>query len=172
MTVKFNFLEMTNIHTVHKRFKFFFPIFFFAFGMPVFAQVKKKAAAKELRFALEERYKSDKAYAESRRAAFNRGTWIGLELSDLIATWGPPSRMVSDGADGKIAVYEKASFNSGGTYTPGYVITNGFGNVVEEKKSEDTRWSSSYFETIGVYADNSGIIREIKYDNSYTENKR
>ncbi|UNY97247.1 hypothetical protein MQE36_09065 [Zhouia spongiae] len=154
----------------HNRYKIAFITLFLVLGTSAFAQ--KKADEKALKFALEERYKSDKAYAESKRAAFNRGTWIGSKLSDLISTWGPPSRIVSDGADGKIAVYEKASFNSGGTYTPGYIVTNGFGNVVAEKKSEDTRWSSSYFETIGVYADSNGIIKEIKYDNSYTENKR
>lgn len=147
-----------------------FLVFFLVFGTSVFAQKKKKADENALNFALEERYKSDKAYAENKRAAYNRGTWIGSKLSDLISTWGPPSRMVNDGADGMIAVYEKSSFNSGGTYTPGYVVTNGLGNVVAEKKSEDTRWSSSYFETIGVYADKNNIIRQIKYDNSYKQN--
>ncbi|RNL87198.1 hypothetical protein ED312_10320 [Sinomicrobium pectinilyticum] len=152
--------------------KIFKPILVLAFSIlstSVFGQ-KSRKNDEALRFAIEERYKKDQAYAQAKRAAFNRSSWIGSKLSELISSWGPPTRVVTDGADGKIAVYEKASYNSGGTYTPGYVVTNGWGQVVAEKKSEDTRWSSSYSETVAVYADKDNIIREVKFDNTYKQN--
>lgn len=141
----------------------------------VFAQKKdEKKLAKEketLKIALDQRLEKDSRYASDQRAAFNRGSWIGTKLSDLIQSWGPPSRVVEDGAGGKIAVYDRSSSSSGGSYTPGYITTatNGFGQTVVtgSKAAVDTRWSSHYSESTAVFADKNGIIQKVTYDNDY-----
>ena len=143
-----------------------------------FAQKKEeKKLAKEkevLKVALDKRLEKDSRYASDRRAAFNRGSWIGSKLSDLIQNWGPPSRVVEDGAGGKIAVYDRSSNSSGGSYTPGYVTTatNGFGQTVVtgSKAAVDTRWSSQYSESTAVFADKNGIIQKVTFDNDYKRN--
>lgn len=140
-----------------------------------YAQTKTKkqtkAEAKQtevMNEALKQRYEKDSRFAASRRAAFNRGSWIGSKLSDLIQNWGPPNRVVEDGADGKIAVYSSVSNSSGGSYTPGYIetATNGFGQTVVtgSRAAVDTRWSSSYTESTAVYADKNGIITKVSYN--------
>lgn len=138
-------------------------------------QAKAEAKQKEvMNEALKLRYEKDSRFAASQRAAFNRGSWIGYKLSDLIQNWGPPSRLVEDGGGGKIAVYNKVNNTSGGSYTPGYIetATNGFGQTVVtgSKAAVDTRWSSSYSESTAVYADKNGIITRVSFDNDYKLN--
>lgn len=146
--------------------------------MQLLAQKKEdKKAEKEkqvLKEALDRRFEKDSRYASDQRAAFNRGSWIGSKLSDLIQTWGAPTRVVEDGAGGKIAVYDRNSTSSGGSYTPGYIetATNGFGQTVitGSKAAVDTRWSSQYSESTSVFADKDGIIQKVTFGNDYKRN--
>lgn len=136
---------------------------------------KRLAKEKEvLKIALDQRLEKDSRYASDKRAAFNRGSWIGSKLSDLIQNWGPPSRVVEDGAGGKIAVYDRSSSSSGGSYTPGYIATatNGFGQTVVtgSQAAVDTRWSSRYSESTAVFADKNGVIQKVTFDNDYKRN--
>lgn len=124
---------------------------------------------KKLKVALEERYRKDKAYAETKRPSFNRTSWIGSKISDLIAKWGPPTRIVSDGADGQIVIYESSTYNSGGVYTPGSITTatNGVGQTVitDYKEAQDTRWASQYSESTAIYVDKNKIITKVDFKN-------
>jgi len=152
------------------------PLFAFLFsvavittsGQQAFAQ-KTEKIDKKTQIALEERYRKDKAYAETKRSSFNRTSWIGSKLSDLIASWGPPTRVTTDGGDGQIVIYENTSYNSGGQYTPGTITTatNGFGQtvVVGTTNATDTRWASQYWESTAVYVDKDKVIIKVDYKN-------
>ncbi len=37
------------------------------------------------------------------------GSWMGHNLNDLIASWGPPSRTMSDGQGGQILIYDQST---------------------------------------------------------------
>lgn len=53
-------------------------------------------------------------------------SWLGHHKSELIRTWGPPTRTASDGAGGEILIYEQ------GVYTgqvPGQMYGNGYGGT-------------------------------------------
>ena len=47
-------------------------------------------------------------------------SWIDHNKSELIKSWGPPSRVTSDGDGGKILIYEQSS-------TSAYTLNNLFG---------------------------------------------
>jgi len=52
-------------------------------------------------------------------------TWIGHPSSELIASWGPPTRVMGDGKDGQLFIYESGrSFSS-----PGYATTQTSGTI-------------------------------------------
>lgn len=145
----------------------FFAILFL--NTSVQAQKKQNRKSKE---ALQRRFESDKKYASYQRGIYNREewkqSWIGVKYSDLLKSWGAPTRSLPDGEGGQIIVYEKVSNFSGGMYKPGYITTatNGFGQTVvtNVKESEDTRWASQTVETTTVYVDKNNIIKKLDYD--------
>lgn len=130
----------------------------------IFAQEEVKVD-KKTKEALKMRYESDKMHAELARSSFNVSSWVGGKLPDLIASWGPPTRTVSDEAGGQIVVYETFRSGTSGSYTPGYTVTNGFGQVVEQKRSVDTRSSYSFTQYSDVYVDKNNVVTKINRGN-------
>jgi hypothetical protein len=53
-------------------------------------------------------------------------TWVGHHQSELIRSWGPPSRTASDGQGGTVLIYD--SYVDMGQ-TPGTAYTDPYGNV-------------------------------------------
>ena len=52
-------------------------------------------------------------------------SWMGHNVNDLIASWGPPQQIMSDGQGGQILIYSSAR-----TYTtPGQATTNTYGTA-------------------------------------------
>ena len=52
-------------------------------------------------------------------------SWVGHNSSELIASWGPPTRVLDDGNGGKLFIYEY-----GRSYTsPGYATTQTYGTT-------------------------------------------
>ena len=50
-------------------------------------------------------------------------SWVGHHSSEVIAAWGPPSRVLDDGSGGKLLIWEY-----GRSYTtPGYATTQPYG---------------------------------------------
>ncbi len=138
-------------------------------GTTAFSQDKDVKLSKKMKEALSERYRKDKVYAESQRGIYNREewkkSWIGVKYTDMLKSWGAPTKSFPDGEGGQVAVYEKVSNFAGGEYKPGYIqtATNGFGQTVitGQKQAEDTRWASQYVETTTVYVGKDNLIKKV-----------
>lgn len=115
--------------------------------------------------AMERRYQKDKAFAESKRISFNQSTWIGLKLSDLINSWGKPTRSYNSENGGTVILYEQVSVYNSGTYIPGYRVVNAANpnQVLEEHNAIDTRVSQTDYNATRVHADKNNIITKIDF---------
>ena len=124
-------------------------------------------ADKKTEVALAERYRRDQNFARTARSVTNNNLnwWIGQKLSDVIDVWGAPSRTVSDGADGQIVVYETFVSGTSGSYTPGALSWDGYGNITNYRAASDTRSSYSYTAYREVYIDKNNIIKKVKTGN-------
>ncbi len=144
---------------------FFLVIFSFSSGQVIFAQDSK--LEQQTIEASKIRFKIDMAHAESKREAYNRSSWIGGKLSALIASWGPPTRIITDGADGQIAVYDDIRTYQTGSYTPGSMTTgtNGFGQtvVLDYKAGSDTREMKTNQKLTTIYVDKENIITRVEF---------
>lgn len=76
-------------------------------------QMEKYEEMKNSVFA--SRRRKDQDHATAVRVPYNRSSWVGHKAVDLIDHLGPPTRIVPDGGDGEVIVYEYTSV-SGGTY--------------------------------------------------------
>lgn len=145
--------------------------FLLSYVSPLFAQEKK--ADKKLKAAIEERLESDRLFTEVQRSKYSkdqwRRSWIGTKLSDLYKKWGAPTRSFPDENGGQIIVYETTSYSTGGTYKPGYSITESLttqGGVVLQSNTttvaaEDTRWVRQNIRSTNVYVNKEGIITNV-----------
>jgi hypothetical protein len=52
-------------------------------------------------------------------------SWVGRNVNDLIASWGPPQQTMSDGQGGQVLIYSQAKTWT----TPGQATTNTYGNA-------------------------------------------
>jgi hypothetical protein len=125
--------------------------------------VKKKA--EEMQAALRNRLYAEQQYANSSRAQFNFTSWVGRPVKELIESWGPATRSVSDGGNGLIYTYEQVNVRSGGSYTPGYVVTQNYYGAwveVERQNAVDTRYNTTTYSYHDIYVDAQQIIIKIK----------
>ncbi len=128
----------------------------------LFAQKNKEAEQEKYKNeALDARRKEDLSFAQAARGSFNKGSWIGARYADLIAQWGEPARSYPDGNGGIVVVFENRYSHNYGSYTPGYIITNGLGQVVERKNPVDTRGSYTLGGETKIYVDKNNIITKI-----------
>lgn len=145
-------------------------------GMNAFAQ--KKEIDKKTKLALEQRYKDDKFYAETKGPAYRSDvavtSWVGAKLSDLYKSWGAPTKSFTDEEGGQVVVYDAVTNFSGGSYTPGYTITTTRDQVAadgrilqrlndetEQVAAKDTRYSYQRVETTTVYVNKDGVITKV-----------
>lgn len=108
------------------------------------------------------RYNKEKSYADIQRTIFSITSWAGANVSDLLAKWGNFTK--KNELPNGITVYsfENTYSGSGGRYTPGYVVTDQFGNVVEQKAAKDNTYSYNFTEYYEFYVDKSQIIIHVK----------
>jgi len=52
-------------------------------------------------------------------------SWMGHNVNDLIASWGPPQQVFSDGQGGQVFIYTQARQWT----TPGHATTNTYGTA-------------------------------------------
>lgn len=95
-------------------------------------------------------------------------SWVGSNMSDLIASWGPPTREMSDGKGGRILIYEYSrNFNSPGYSTTTvnspmvYDSNSPYGRPIGQPTATTTYYpptTSGYVATRCFWVDSNGII--------------
>ena len=81
-------------------------------------------------------------------------SWVGHYQSELIAAWGPPTKIAPDGEGGNIIVYESLKGTWGDTKDK---------HVVGGAQYPTQARQSGYAATRTFYADERGIIRSWKW---------
>ena len=84
--------------------------------------------------------------------------YVGKNERSIILAWGAPSRVASDGADGKILVYEEVSFtssSSGGTIVSSELT----GPIITSNASSSTSATTAYAH---FYLNKQGICYNVK----------
>jgi len=72
-------------------------------------------------------------------------SWEGSHESDLIAAWGPPQQVMSDGSDGKVFIYtQQFSYTTPGTSTTtGNATAYSYGNTTNVYGNSYTTYNPS-----------------------------
>jgi hypothetical protein len=103
-----------------------------------------KREAREMEKVLTARFQSDATFTKQQRGFFDQSNVVGRPIAVVIQERGPATRVMDDGAGGKIYAYETGMGGQTGEYVPGYTVTDGFGTVVARGEGKDTRSSYSY----------------------------
>lgn len=108
------------------------------------------------------RYNKEKSYADSQRKTFQITSWAGSTISDLIKKWGSYTKknMLPSGME--VYIFEYNFSGSGGSYTPGYVVTDQFGNVLDQKAAKDKTYSYNFTDYYQFFVDRNQIIIHVK----------
>lgn len=131
----------------------------------LFSMVCLRSAAQTLasnRTKAQARYNLEKSFADSQRKIFAITSWAGAEFSDLLGRWGNFTRKNQFPNGLMVYTFEQNYSGSGGTYEPGYTVTDQYGNILDQKKSEDTRYSYNFTDIYEFYVDQNGIIIRVK----------
>lgn len=108
------------------------------------------------------RYNKEKSYADSQRKTFRITSWAGANISDLFKKWGSYTKknVLPNGI--VVYIFEYNFSGSGGSYTPGYVVTDQFGNVLEKKAAKDKTYSYNFTDYYRFFVDKNQIIIHVK----------
>lgn len=73
-------------------------------------------------------------------------SWMGSNESDLIAAWGAPQQVMSDGSDGKVFIYsQQVSYTTPATsYTTGNATGYTYGNTTSVYGNTYTTYNPSH----------------------------
>lgn len=110
----------------------------------------------------EGRYNMEKIFADSQRKIFNITSWAGLQISDLLFKWGNYSKKNELPNGIVVYTFEINYSGNGGTFEPGYIITDQFGNILEQKNEKDNRYSYNFTDYYEFYVDKSSTIIHVK----------
>lgn len=108
------------------------------------------------------RYNKEKSYAAVQRTVFNITSWAGANISDLVAKWGNFTKVNELSRGIMVYSFEHTYSGSGGSYRAGFLVTDQFGNVVEQKAAKDNTYSYSFTEYYEFYVDINHIIVHVK----------
>lgn len=125
------------------------------------AKPVSKREARAMEKALADRLSRDQSFAMERWRTYELTRVVGEPFARVIETWGPYTSVSDDGRGGKVYAYENGLTSNFGEYTPGYEVTDPFGNVIERKEARDTRRSSHWTLFKDVYVDAAGIVTRI-----------
>ena len=144
---------MSKVNIKHYAFTLFFVTTTLMLNAQTLASNNTRAKA---------RYNKEKSYADVQRTVFNITSWAGANVSDLLAKWGSFTK--KNELPNGITVYdfEHSYSGSGGHYTPGYVVTDQFGNVMEKKAAKDNTYSYRFTEYHEFYVDKGQTIIHVK----------
>lgn len=108
------------------------------------------------------RYNKDKLFADAQRKIFTITSWAGATMADLSARWGNFTKK-SELPDGTtVYSFEYRYSGNGGTYTPGYTVTDQFGNIAAQKAAKDNTYSYNFADYYDFYVDSTKIIIHVK----------
>ncbi|MBN8688137.1 MAG: hypothetical protein J0M10_14015 [Chitinophagales bacterium] len=108
------------------------------------------------------RYNKEKIFAEAQRKLFTITSWAGANINDLLAKWGTYTRKSELPNGVSVYIFENRFSGSGGSYTPGYVVTDQSGNVVAQKQARDNTFSYDFTEYYEFYSDRTRRIIHVK----------
>lgn len=108
------------------------------------------------------RYNKEKIFAEAQRKLFTITSWAGANISDLLTKWGTYTRKSELPNGISVYIFENRYSGSGGSYTPGYVVTDQSGNVVAQKQARDNTFSYDFTEYYEFYTDRTRRIIHVK----------
>lgn len=108
------------------------------------------------------RYNKEKIYADAQRKIFTVTSWAGSPISNLLAKWGNYTKKNELPNGLKVYSFEYTYSGSGGNYTPGYVVTDQFGNVLEQRAAKDNTYSYNFTEFYEFYVDKNQTIIHVK----------
>ena len=99
------------------------------------------------------RLNKERSFAASQRKTYIITSWAGAKITELLHQWGNFTRK-TEHPDG-IVVYsfEKHYSGSGGTYDPGYTVTDQYGNVLEQQASRDNTYAYNFTDFYDFYVD-------------------
>jgi len=108
------------------------------------------------------RYNKEKIYADAQRKIVNITNWAGANISDLLTKWGNCTKKNTIANGITVYSFEHTYSGSGGNYTPGYIVTDQFGNVLEQKAAKDNTYSYNFTEYYEFYVDKKQSIIHVK----------
>lgn len=108
------------------------------------------------------RYNKEKLFADSQRKLFSITSWAGANISELLAAWGNYTRKSELSNGITVYIFESRYSGSGGTYTPGYIVTDPSGNVLAQKTAKDNTYAYDFTDFYEFYADINQRILYVK----------
>lgn len=114
------------------------------------------------RTKMQARQNKEQSFADIQRKTFNITSWAGSNISELLSKWGKFTSKIVMPNGLTVYKYENNYSGSGGTYTPGYVVTDPFGNVMATKEAKDNTYAYNFTDFYEFYVDKSNIIIYVK----------
>ena len=108
------------------------------------------------------RYNKEKLFADSQRKLFSVTSWAGANMSELLAAWGNFTRRSALPNGITVYIFETRYSGSGGTYTPGYIVTDPSGNVLAQKAAKDNTYAYDFTDFYEFYTDKNQRILYVK----------
>jgi hypothetical protein len=154
----------TLVHRA-KAFRFALTMAMVVTGAGLPAQTPKPSLSKRetrrMEQALEDRLNRDRSFAMERWRVFEETRVVGQPFAKVVEAWGPYTSVSEDGRGGRVYAYDRGLTSNFGEYTPGYEVTDPFGNVLERKEARDTRRSSHWTLFKDVYVNAAGMVTRI-----------
>ncbi len=108
------------------------------------------------------RYNKEKSFADAQRKLYSITSWTGESISTLLKNWGNFTKR-SEWQNGiQVYTFENKYSGSGGTYDPGYVVTDQFGNILAQKAGKDNTYSYNFTDYFEFYVDKNQNIIHVK----------
>jgi len=108
------------------------------------------------------RENKEKSFADMQRKTFTITSWAGAPISELLSKWGKYTHKTELPTGYVVYTYENNYSGSGGSYTPGYIVTDPYGNIVAQKAAKDNTYSYNFTDYYEFFVDKNQIIVHVK----------
>jgi len=95
-------------------------------------------------------------------------TWVGKPHSEIVSTYGAPTRETSDGQNGKILIYEQTTYvetavaNSNPTFGPYSGLYGFYFHMAEPVHTSYTSETEEHVDYAHFFIDSKGICYQVK----------